>query len=59
MRDSRDRNGRAAAPDYTLAVIVSGGVVVFMALCAIQAAWGFPVAVAMAWAVDRMFLRRA
>ena len=42
MGDRQDPPG--AAPDFTSAFLVSFGVVVFMALCAIWAIWGLVVA---------------
>ncbi|MGR3486327.1 MAG: hypothetical protein ACU0BF_13360 [Paracoccaceae bacterium] len=47
-----------AAPDYTVAALVSMGVVLFMALTALHVALGFVWALVVAWAVDRALRAR-
>ena len=50
--------GAGYMEDYTMPFLVMAGVLCLMLLFAIWAAWGFPVAIGLAWLTDRMLLRR-
>ena len=58
MSDLRNQTGISAAPNYTNAFLVSGGVVVFMFLFVLWAIWGLIVTAGLSWGVNRLFLTR-
>jgi hypothetical protein len=47
-------NHPSAVTNYTDAFLVSFGVIVFMALCAIWAIWGLLIAGLISWVADRL-----
>lgn len=51
-------NGLGRAPNYTNAFLVSFGVLIFMALIALWAMLGYPLALLSGWSADRLMVWR-